>query len=78
MADIELVIKIDEDDYKRGIAWASAIRNGIPLPKGHGDLIDEKELICGLKNSYLDTFGTERVISVLSELPIIIEADRGE
>lgn len=40
MPDIELVIKIPEEDYKRGTVMASAIRNGIPLPKGHGKLID--------------------------------------
>lgn len=54
MADIELVIKIPEDEYR----WIKqsdknvfadvaskecmlhAIKNGAPLPKGHGDLID--------------------------------------
>jgi hypothetical protein len=33
MADIELVIKIPKEDYKRGTVMASAIRNGIPLNK---------------------------------------------
>ena len=38
---MQVVIEVDEDDYKRGIATAEAIRNGIPLPKGHGKLIAE-------------------------------------
>lgn len=25
--------------------WIDTVRNGTPLPKGHGDLIDRKELI---------------------------------
>lgn len=45
MADIELVIKIPEEDYeylkshnKDGLY--NVILNGTPLPKGHGRLID--------------------------------------
>ena len=60
MADIELVIKIDEDDYRimqHNIAvnnplcplsqeeMVSKVANGVPLPKGHGDLIDRSELL---------------------------------
>ena len=60
MADIELVIKIPEDVYTRlfdsGIQdneiatddiceMARSLRLGTPLPKGHGDLIDKKELL---------------------------------
>ncbi len=59
MADIELVVKIDEDDYKKVLEinnrecegeWNNmhrcyeAILNGTPLPKGHGRLIDVDEL----------------------------------
>jgi len=64
MADIELVIKINEDAYKtiqRRVANPKmmrdkvdiAIANGIPLPKGHGRLGDldelEKEMANGIK-----------------------------
>ena len=58
MADIELVIKIDEETYKNiqsenfwldsGLTLSNAydfIKNGTPLPKGHGDLIDRGELL---------------------------------
>ena len=59
MADIELVIKIDEEDYnimKHNIAvnnplcplsqeeMVSKVANGTPLPKGHGRLIDADKL----------------------------------
>ena len=57
MADIELVIKIDEEDYKkvleinnRECEWNNmhscyeAVLNGTPLPKGHGRLIDADAL----------------------------------
>ena len=56
MADIELIIKIDEKmykdiqsrDWKNGAKWFSeewiAIHNGTPLPKGHGRLIDADAL----------------------------------
>lgn len=53
MADIELVIKIPEDDldaikYLKVKGWASRhellILDGTPLPKGHGRLIDADEL----------------------------------
>ena len=56
MADIELVIKIPEEQKKMVDAIVklppqvendliSAIRHGTPLPKGHGDLIDRDELL---------------------------------
>ena len=49
MADIELVVKIEEERYNQIKRCADnylvsglelAVKNGIPLPKGHGDLID--------------------------------------
>ena len=56
MADIELVIKIDEQTYneiKDGFydnnvrTMAIAIGNGTPLPKGHGELVDIRPLMRG-------------------------------
>ena len=51
MADIELVIKIPEDEYrnilltgKASFCAVNAIEAGTPLPKGHGDLVDYEEL----------------------------------
>lgn len=53
MTDVELVIKIPEEIYqhykkvwqkRRGSIPESCIAFGIPLPKGHGDLIDRGKL----------------------------------
>ena len=60
MADIELLIKIDEEEYEiikactSFMSWAEyLIKNGTPLPKGHGRLGDldalEKEIVNGIK-----------------------------
>lgn len=51
MADIELVIKIDEDTWTLMNPFLPmtemehAIALGIPLPKGHGRLLDEKDIL---------------------------------
>ena len=54
---MQIVIDIDENIYNliargeenRDFVYKSdlmhAIENGVPLPKGHGDLIDRKELL---------------------------------
>ena len=96
MADIELVIKIPEETYKdiQSRDWKNgwfseewkAIHNGIPLPKGHGNLIDGEvlhhKISEWLKPSKPDE--TEMVdladIAVstmieIEEAPTIIEAD---
>jgi len=54
MADIELVIKIPEEHFKKICAnkedaiiahdTCRRIANGIPLPKGHGRIIDEDQI----------------------------------
>ncbi len=74
MADIELVIKIDEDTYEacwQGSALCSrddanlvkAIKNSTPLPKGHDRLIYAKDV-----GEYL----------TLADVPTIVEADNEE
>lgn len=83
MADIELVIKIDEEMYK----WVNdvnkffgdygtsdfidLVKNGTPLPKGHGNLIDYDDLI-----AKLDTYGRKNVKYQLPYSPTIIFADK--
>lgn len=53
---VELVIKIDEDIYKAKRHLVAnqkrmvdkvdiAIANGVPLPKGHGRILDEKDIL---------------------------------
>lgn len=62
MADIELVIKIPEEEYKcvqltghigNTTAVSNALLNGTPLPEHHGDLVDRNELLkqYGLENA---------------------------
>ena len=50
---------------------ADAIKNGIPLPKGHGDLIDSN-VLC---EQYERTNGD--LYQALDLTPTIIEADKG-
>lgn len=71
MADIELVIKLSEQDYELACkypevlfgSYARSIKNGTPLPKGHGRLIYAKDV-----GEYL----------TLADVPTIIEADKAE
>ena len=83
MKEVELIIKIPEelyDDIKehglcgycsdREIA-SEAIRNGTPLPKGHGRLIDADVLADGFEDNY-------EFCEEVNATPTIIEADKGE
>ena len=85
MADIELVIKIPEEKYK----WIKdhkgktdfqttellyrRIGNGIPLPKGHGRLIDADTLL--KEHRLFDTYPFPS--TTIDSAPTIIEADKG-
>ena len=86
MADIELVIKIDEDIYKRILPYKDepiisnhanylpelthAVANGTPLPKGHGRLIDADSMW----NAYHDL--DYDFYEALDSVDTIIEADK--
>ena len=81
MADIELVIKIPEEEYKcvqitgcigNKTCISNAIYNATPLSKGHGRLIDADEL-----NKYIvDRITMPYVpINKIEDAPTIIEAD---
>ena len=86
MADIELVIKIPQKVYK-AICDKNAlgcdigdiknmIRNGTPLPKGHGRLIDADEIdnnIYDLTRSMDLNYG--QISEVVDTAPTIIEKD---
>lgn len=97
---MQIVIEMTEDDYKKvqyGYApvavMRNAIRKGIPLPKGHGRLIDAD----ALKTSYglegATKYGNEskeqidhsystmmmyEIVDMLDYAPTIIEADEEE
>lgn len=76
-------------DISSDIRWdiTSAIVNGIPLPKGHGRLIDADALRESLnKHRYSDGFCVEHSIDysinlemagiIIGDAPTIIEADK--
>lgn len=91
MADIELVIKLDEDiaqgiidgenDAPRNIVRAfqatiaDAIRNGTPLPKGHGDLKDINDLCCKSRYGCKDNCEYIHTCNIYGA-KTIIEADK--
>ena len=72
MADIEIVIKIPEEDYEyiknSNNMYLYVIKNGTPLPKGHGRLIDVDEVI-KIANK------TEDLHGAIWNAQTIIEAD---
>ena len=75
---MKLIIDIPDNEYKYTCErtlhdrtmWDDAIRNGIPLPKGHGRLIDESKITSCEWNGYLNYMTTNA--------PTIIEADKAE
>lgn len=79
MADIELVIKIPEEDFERCKKrfqmriniMGDAIANGTPLLKGHGRLIDADVLVDGMEDDY-------EFCEAVNATPTIIEADTGK
>ena len=93
MADIELAIKIpeellskiDDENYQSVIYWYNttlycAIKDGTPLPKGHGKLIAEptEEEIAktiGGQNDFAECI-RDSVKAVFDNAPTIIEADK--
>ncbi len=91
MGDIELVIKIPEEIYqhykrtwskRRGSIPESCIAFGIPLPKGHGRIIDESQISSAEYHEEIENIGTlfERIHPIIdsTDAPTIIEADTGE
>ena len=89
MADIELVIKIPEEDFKKICAnkedtiiahdTCRRIANVTPLPKGHGKLIDA-DVLKRSWNGIETSVGYRKVIDfqVIDDVTPIIEADKGE
>ena len=82
MADIELVIKIPEDVFKRTVFYREfrdlndcvttikALEKAVSLPKGHGRLVDEKDL------SLMTVHMIDGVF--VCDAPTIIEANKAE
>lgn len=95
MADIELVIKIPEEEYRwikksDKMVFADvaskecmlhAIKNGVPLPKGHGNFVDISELmdmLCLEDNAYNRDNNVAELITLedIDRLDVIIPADK--
>ena len=84
---MQIVVEISEQDYM--LAWeypdalinkyAYAIKYGTPLPKGHGDLIDIKDLEYEIESvEGYSEYDYEYVAREDIELaPVIIKADKG-
>jgi hypothetical protein len=81
---MKIVIDIDEDDYnyvKRQVAdgitnpLKICIANGMPLPKGHGRLLDEKEILASEDHDggWYDLVDMPEYIA---GVPAIIEEDK--
>lgn len=101
---MELVIKLDDETYKEvldrtefdtlslGVKLIEAVQNGIPLPKGHGDLIDKSKIYkaipaeednctgMGMTFEEMDAYneGIDAMYSLVRGAKPIIEADKGE
>lgn len=65
----------DDETYQSTISWYDttlycAIKNGTPLPKGHGRLIDASKIDC--RN------GAWTFAEAIEYAPTIIKADEGE
>lgn len=89
MADIEIVVKIPDKEYKNiclmskdgiGMALYDWIANGTPLPKGHGRLIDADaiEYTHAIARCLEDGHNWNELCVTENELydtPTIIEAD---
>ena len=86
----EIVIKISDETYNEcqadegrlNIIWelVDAIRKGTPLPKGHGRLIDVKDLLdrIGLEDNDSnreDNVGEIITLEDFDFIPTIVEAD---
>lgn len=78
MKDIELVIKIPEEDFERCKKrfqmridiMGDAIANGKPLPQGHGRLVDADMLLDLYHDNDYDFY------EALDDVQTIIEADK--
>ena len=77
---MQIIIDIPEEQYIKicdepCTELALAVRNGTPLPKGHGRLIDADEI--QFENAEFDTYGDySRAFDAIDEAETIIEADK--
>lgn len=89
---MKIMIDISEKDYRRikdipdafdsltSRAYKS-IKNGVPLPKGHGRLIDADKLHhCDCKGNFneCDVCVNDELCNLINDADTIIEADKEE
>ena len=86
---MQIVIDISKEDYNRikDIPEAfnslttrvyKSIKNGTPLPKGHGRLIDGDKAIADFANYGIDhMWDAFDLPDIIDNSPTIIEADKG-
>ena len=86
MADIELVVKIPEEEYnyvKKQVAEGVdnplkvIIANGTLLPKGHGRILDEKDIL-DIENNNGGWYDLVDMPEYIAGVKAIIEADKAE
>lgn len=87
---MKLVIEIDEENYEKNkygrcpvTVMRKSIRNGIPLPKGHGrlgelDILRAKIFIASTDKYFMPTklLTCDDVTDIIDGMPTIIEADK--
>lgn len=92
---MQLVIDIPEEEYQNYLkmrpaypegvfCYINVIQNGIPLPKGHGKLIDYSWIVdnvikqLGIKDERYLLEAEKALMSIVEIAPTIIEADKAE
>ncbi len=83
---MQVVIKISEREWKEivndkdGIfrgRYFDMIRDGTPLPNGHGDLVDRDALENAWHEEFLNGMSiSSGMLNTFRDAPIIIEADK--
>ena len=79
---MQILIDIPQKVYDKalsgdgtGAIWAGYIKNGTPLPKGHGRLIDADEI--QFENREFDTYEDySRAFDAIDYAETIVEADK--
>lgn len=78
MADVDYENKdflLQALDFEKAFFFNDIMENCVPLPKGHGRLVDMSEVLIKLMQFY---DGDKTIGQCLDEVNTIIEADRSE
>lgn len=83
---MQIVIEIPEDSYKATCNGymlpqdvenvVQGIKNGTPLPKGHGRLVDVKEILDAYENSYKGTHADDLAAFLSDYVQTVVPADK--